>query len=288
MGSNLRGIVFILISGIFLSLNDAISKSLVAHYPAGQILFVSGTTVAILTWAILRFHIGTGVVINNWPWHVSRGLLFAIASYAFVVSLKFLPLAEVVCIAFAGPLIMTVLGKFYLKEQVGIYRMSAVLLGFVGVVIIIEPGSINFQWILLLPLVVALGDAARDVLTRKMAPTESTLSIVFSTSLVLALVMSLTLFGEWNVIELKHGFRFGLSAVMTVASYIFMVEAYRHSPTVVIAPFRYFQIIWGILAGLLIWGEVPKTTIYIGLIFTVGSGIFIAIREARVKSEASS
>jgi drug/metabolite transporter (DMT)-like permease len=281
MNTNLRGIVFILVSGIFLSSNDAVLKSLVAHYPPGQILFITGTTVALVTWLILKLHGGTGVVVNNRLAHLVRGLLFVIASFAFVVSLRHMPLAEVICIAFAGPLFMTVMAKLFLHEEVGLFRIAAVLVGFVGVIIIIQPGGASFRWILLLPLVVALGDAGRDVLTRKMAPTESSLSIVFTTSAVLATVSIFTWYTGWNDIQLQHAWRFAFATLLTVVSYFCMVEAYRHAPAVVIAPFRYIQIIWGILAGLLIWGEVPRASVYIGVFFTVGAGIYIAYRETR-------
>lgn len=280
MNTNLRGIAFILVSGIFLSANDAVLKSLVAHYPPGQVLFITGATVALATWLILTLRPGPGVVINSRGAHIARGLLFVVASFAFVISLKYLPLAEVVCISFAGPLFMTLMAKSFLNEQVGLHRIAAVLIGFLGVVIIIQPGGADFRWILLLPLVVAIGDAGRDVLTRKMAPTESSLCIVFTTSAVLALVSILTWFWGWQPLQYAHIGRFAFSMGLTIASYYCMVEAYRHAPAAVIAPFRYIQIIWGILAGLLIWGEVPRSSIYIGLVFTVGSGIYIAFREA--------
>ena len=286
MNTHLRGIGYILASGVFLSTNDAIFKSLVAHYPPGQILFTSGAMVALLIWIILKFRDGPGVVVNNWPGHISRGLLFVVASFAFVISLQHLTLAETVCIAFAGPLCMTIMARFWLHEQVGFYRLAAVIVGFVGVVIMIQPGTSDFRWIMLLPLVVAVGDAARDIITRKIAPTESSLSIVFTTSVILAAVSLLSLFYGWNSFQKIHFLQFTLGGAITVASYFCMVEAYRNAPTVVIAPFRYIQIIWGVLAGFIIWGEIPGQHIFIGLIFTIGAGLFIAFRESRVINKA--
>lgn len=281
MNAQLRGISYILVSGIFLAINDAVAKSLVPYYPPGQILFTIGIAVTVVIWMILRFHLKTGVQINHWPSHLLRGVLFAIASFAFVVSLKFLPLAEVICIAFAGPLFMTLMAKTILHEQVGIHRLGAVIVGFIGVVIIIQPGGTEFEWIVLLPLVVAIGDAGRDTLTRKMAPTESSLCIVMTTSATLAVISFFTVFLGWVKIEQQHLWRFALSTILTVGSYFFMVEAFRHAQTVVIAPFRYIQIVWGILLGIIFWEEIPKGTVYIGVALTIASGVYIAIREAR-------
>ena len=281
MNSQLKGICFILGSGLFLAINDAVAKSLVPHYPPGQILFTIGTAVATVIWVIMKFHLKTGAVIHHWPSHLLRGVLFAVASFAFVVSLKYLPLAEVICTAFAGPLFMTLMAKTILHEEVGIHRLGAVLAGFIGVVIIIQPGGTEFQWIVLLPLVVAIGDAGRDILTRKMTVTESSLSIVMTTSAILAVISLVTLFWGWKPVAVNHIWRFGLATSLTVGAYFFMVEGFRYAETVVIAPFRYIQIIWGILAGYLIWGEIPKTTVYLGVALTIASGVYIAIREAR-------
>ena len=269
-------------------MNDAIYKSLVPHYPVGQILFVNAVFVAAVIWLVLTFRDGEGVVINSWSGHIARGLLFVVASFSFVIALRYLTLAETVCIAFAGPLIMTLLARQFLGEQVGWIRLTAVFVGFIGVVIIIQPGTSQFRWILLLPLVVALGDAARDVITRKIASTESSLSIVFTTSFILALSALFTSPFGWQAIELAHAGRIVATVLLTIAAYYYMVEGYRYAPAVVIAPFRYIQIIWGILAGVLIWGEIPGVHIYIGSLLTVGAGVFIAWREMQFRGDAES
>ena len=272
----------ILVSGLFLSLNDMIFKSLVPHYPAGQILFTNGALVSLMIWFYLRFWTGQGVRVVNRRGHLARGLLFVLASFSFVISLKHLTLAQTICIAFAGPLMVTVMARQFLGEQVGFIRLLAVVVGFIGVIIIIQPGTSSFRWVLLLPLLVAFGDAARDVITRGIAAGESSLSIVFTTSLILALAASLTFPLGWNAINIEHLWRWGATTILTVAAYYFMVEAYRHAPAVVVAPFRYIQIVWGVLAGIIIWGEIPGFHIYIGAGLTVGAGIFIAYRETRL------
>ena len=283
MNTNLRGIGFILLSGIILALNDAVYKSLVPHYPVGQILFIIASGVALLIWLVLGLRRGAGVRVKSWAGHIARGLFFVVASFAFVISLKYLTLAETICIAFSGPLFMTLLARQFLNEQVGTVRLAAVLIGFIGVVIIIQPGTSHFRWVLLLPLLVGFGDAARDVITRKIAPGESSLSIVFTTSFILALAGLITYPLGWNAFQLPHLVRMLAGIFLTVAAYFYMVEAYRYSQAVVIAPFRYIQIIWGILAGYLIWGEVPGSQVYVGIFIIVGAGIFIAYREMWVK-----
>jgi drug/metabolite transporter (DMT)-like permease len=284
MTANLRGILFGIASGVFLTANDAISKWLVPNYPTGQILFITCLGVAFLIGIISLCKSEIRITVNSWRTHLSRGLLFAVSSFAFITGLKYLPLADAMCIAFASPLFVTLLGRFVLKEHVGVYRASAVIVGFIGVVVVMQPGSPSFTWVVLFTLTVALSDACRDVLTRKMTASESSLSMVFTTSLTIAGISLLTLPSGWEPFQINDLWLFILKTIMMLIAYFLIIEAYRNAPTVVIAPFRYIQIVWGVLIGIALWGDVPSGAMYIGLILTIGSGIFIAIRESRIKS----
>ncbi len=214
--------------------------------------------------------------------HMLRGVLFAVSAFAFITALEHLPLADTMCIAFASPLFVTILGRLVLKEQVGSYRATAVVVGFVGIIIMVQPGATSFQWIYLLPLVVALSDACRDVLTRRMTQSESSISMVFSTAIVIAIISSFTMLSGWQTINMGDLWLFLFKTALMLIAYFLMIEAYRYAPTVVIAPFRYIQIIWGIVVGLLIWQHIPSLNIIIGILITVGAGVFIAIREVRL------
>ncbi|MFT5112908.1 MAG: drug/metabolite transporter (DMT)-like permease [Parasphingorhabdus sp.] len=287
MTTHLRGILYCIGSGVFLAVNDAISKWLVPHYPTGQILFITCLGVAFLVWIITLCKSEIRITVNSWQTHLSRGLLFSVSSFAFITGLKFLPLAEAMCIAFASPLFVTLLGRFILKEHVGIYRLSAVIVGFIGIVIVMQPGSPSFTWIVLFPLTVAMSDACRDVLTRKMTASESSISMVFTTALTLAGISLLTLQSGWVPIQMNDLWLFMFKTIMMLIAYFLIIQAYRNAPTVVIAPFRYIQIAWGVLLGVALWGDIPDMAMYIGLALTIGSGIFIAIRESRLQPSSS-
>ena len=215
-GSNLRGIVCMMLAGFFLTSNDSITKWLVPHYPPGEILFVQGTLIALLVLVLMRFRGESPLPKVRWRSHLYRGGLYAIGSFAFVYALRYLPLAEVVAIAFAGPLFMTLFGKIFLDEQVGIHRLGAVIVGFIGVLVIIRPGSAAMHWAALLPLVVALSDAGRDLITRTLTRDESSLRIIFTTAVILALSGGVTSIGGWQEIEQSHLPWFGLSAICFV------------------------------------------------------------------------
>jgi drug/metabolite transporter (DMT)-like permease len=286
--NNLRGIAFLVSSGLFLTANDGITKWLVPHYPPGQILCIMASMIVALALIIMRFRGEAPLAATSWKPHLYRGGLYVIGSFAFVTALRYLPFAEVVAIAFAGPMFMTLFGRFFLGESVGWHRLGAVLVGFVGVLFVIRPGSEAMHWAVVLPLIVALVDAARDLVTRQMAGGESNLRIVFSTACMLAIAGFLTIVGGWEAVRIQDLIWFFLSAAMFVAGHFLMVEAYRHGQLVAVAPFRYIQIVWTILAGLVFWGEVPTPMVFLGIGIICASGVYIAWREATVGRQIKS
>lgn len=280
--NNLRGIACLLAAGLFLTTNDGITKWLIPNYPAGQILFIMASFIAIFAATLMCLRGESPLAARRWRPHFYRGGLYAIGSFAFVYALHYLPFAEVVAIAFAGPMFMTLFGRFFLGESVGWHRLGAVVVGFIGVLFVIRPGTDAMHWAVVLPLVVALADATRDLVTRQMAGGESNLRIVFSTGAILAFVSLFTSLGGWNEIRFFDFIWFTGSAAAFVVAHVLMVEAFRHGQLVAVAPFRYVQIVWTILAGMIFWGEVPVPAVFIGIAIICSSGVYIAWREATV------
>ena len=270
-----------ILAGLFLSTNDAITKWLVPNYPPGQIIFIQAILIATIVAIWMRFDGEALFEIRHWRPHLYRGVLYAIGSFAFVNALRFMPLAEVVAIAFAGPLFMTLFGRFFLKESVGMHRLLAVSVGFFGVLIVIRPGSSLVHWSVLLPLIVAVADALRDIVTRTMTTKESSKRIILTTAIILALAGAATSGDGWKPVQQTDLIWYGLCAASFVIAHFFLIEAFRHAPVVVVAPFKYIQLIWSILAGLFFWGEVPDTVVFIGISVIAGSGLYIAWREVQ-------
>jgi drug/metabolite transporter (DMT)-like permease len=281
--NNLLGIAYLVSAGLFLTTNDGISKWLVPYYPVGQLLFVQASLITLIVTIVMRWRGESPLAARSWRPHFYRGGLYVIGSFAFVFALRYLPFAEVVAIAFAGPMFMTLFGRFFLRESVGWHRLGAVVVGFIGVLFVIRPGTDAMHWAVVLPLIVALADAARDLVTRQMAGGESSLRIVFSTGSMLAIAGLLTLPWGWQALRPTDLLWFTISAVAFVVAHFLMVEAFRHGQLVAVAPFRYVQIIWTILAGLLFWGEVPTPAVFLGIGIICASGIYIAFREAALR-----
>lgn len=280
--NNLRGIAYLVSAGIFLTTNDGISKWLVPHYPVGQILFIQGALIVLISCIVMRIRGEAPLAAKSWRPHFYRGGLYVVGSFSFVIALRYLPFAEVVAIAFAGPMFMTLFGRFFLAESVGWHRLGAVLIGFIGVLFVIRPGSEAMHWAVVLPLIVALADAARDLVTRKMAGGESNMRIVFSTGCMLVFAGLVTAIWGWRALRFEDFALFVISSAAFVVAHFLMVEAFRYGQLAAVAPFRYIQIIWTILAGILFWGEVPGPVVMFGIGVICTSGIYIAWREATV------
>ena len=280
--NNLRGIAYLVSAGIFLTTNDGISKWLVPNYPVGQILFIQGALIVLITCIVMRIRGESPLAAKSWRPHFYRGGLYVVGSFSFVIALRYLPFAEVVAIAFAGPMFMTLFGRFFLGEFVGWHRLGAVIIGFVGVIFVIRPGSEAMHWAVVLPLIVALADAIRDLVTRKMVGGESNMRIVFSTGCMLVFAGLVTATWGWQALRIEDFGMFAISSSAFVIAHFLMVEAFRHGQLATVAPFRYIQIIWTILAGVLFWGEVPGPVVFVGIGIICTSGIYIAWREATV------
>ena len=169
-----------------LTANDAASKYLVQSYPVGQVICLRqmATLLVIIPYLTLTQRWGQLRVVN-WNGQFVRGLLFVIGSAFIVWSLRELPLATAITMLFASPIFMVLFSAPVLGERVGRHRWIAVVGGFAGVLIIMRPGGEAFQWALLMPVIGAMVNALRDVFTRKLSRTETSLAILFWSNIIL-------------------------------------------------------------------------------------------------------
>ena len=162
------------------------------------------------------------------------------------------------------------------------HRWLAIIVGFAGAVILLRPSSAGIHWAILLPLGAALGSAARDVVTRRISITETSLAILFYTSL-LELVGGLATapFGGWTMPNLDLLGLLAMAAILFLTAQFLTIEALRNAQAAVIAPFRYALLMWGTLWGLVIWGDLPDAWTLIGAGVIIGSGLYMYYRETR-------
>lgn len=238
--------------------------------------------------------------------HIFGGSCLVLANLCFFSSLATIELANASAIFFVAPLLITALSSLILKEKVGIRRWSALFVGMIGVLLIIKPGSINFEWAILLPLIAALAYSLKNIITRNMGLTETAVVMSFYLHLTfIAACLLIGLFfgdGKFNINEdpaLQFIFRpwvvptqemslvIFLAGISSALGGYFIAQAYRHSSASLVAPFEYSTLPLAVFWGYFIWSEFPDMFSAIGIILIMTSGIFVAVREFKLKAEPS-
>ena len=263
------------------SLNDGIAKWLTDVYPVGQVVALRGVLVLVL---IFGFAFATGrrsqLRVTHWQFQLTRAAIIVFSTYSFIWALKLMAIADATAIAFAGPIVTAALVVPLLGEQVGWRRWLAILVGFCGVLIMVKPTPQTFSAVALLPLFATVMGSFRDIVTRKMHRTESTLSMLaVGMSLVTLSGFASYPFTDWQPVALPHILLFGLSSLFVGAAQFLMIEAFRYSEAGFVTPFKYTSMIWAVLIGFFVWGDVPDLWILGGTVLVIGSGLYILHRE---------
>jgi drug/metabolite transporter (DMT)-like permease len=279
----LVGIGLTLLATLLFTIMDTIGKSLTATYPVPLVVWARYFfQFALLLLLIPRIGV-MGLVRTRRPFlHLGRGLLLAGATFFFITAISVVPLANAYTITFSAPLLVTVLSIPLLREQVGWRRWSAVLVGFVGVLIALGPFSGEVQWAMLLPLVTATCFAFYQVLTRigSYSAGETTWMMLFYTAMVGAVVASAVAPFYWQPIALGDlGWMVAVGAI-AVSGHLSLIKAISIAPASLVAPFVYSQMVWALAIGYLWFGDVPGIWMLIGCAVIISSGLYVFYREA--------
>ncbi|MCH7937013.1 MAG: DMT family transporter [Proteobacteria bacterium] len=277
-----RGITFTILGGALLTTNDAVLKWLTSDYPVGQLMFIRGLFVFLPVMLIAWRAGGFGLIRVNSFRNQSLRAGFAFTSgFFFITGISFLPLADALAITFAGPLFVTALAPKMLGEYVGWRRWSAVLVGFAGVVVMLRPGGEAMQWAALFPLGASLAGALRDLTTRKMAGQETSVSIMcFSTAVIVLAGLCTWPFG-WAPLVLEDLALMALSGMLVGGAHFLLIERFQWAEAALLAPFKYTNMIWAVLFGFVIWGDVPDVWMTTGAALVIAGGLYIFRRESR-------
>lgn len=272
-----RGIVAMMISALLLMLGDSIAKVLLETYPIGQVIAIRqlAALAVILAWAL---SVGGArvLVIVSWRGQLLRGLLFLAGTFVILSALHRLPLATVTAITFASPIFVAALSAPVLGEKVARRVWIAIIVGFVGVLVMIRPGAASFEWALLLPVIGAAVNGLRDLVSRRLSRTDHSLSIVFWSTLIVGAGGALmTPFGWLPVSAAALGW-FVLAGVINAGAQFAMIEGLRLGRAAVVTPFKYTGLVWAVLLGVLIWGEWPDQWLLLGALVVIGAGIYMS------------
>jgi len=281
-----RGILYSLLGGFLLTANDAVLKWLTGDYPVGQLLFFRGLFVLAAISIIVWRSGGLEVIRIKSFWGQFQRAGFAFTSgFLFITGVSYLPLADAIAITFAGPLFIAALAGPMLGEPVGWRRWAAVGAGFIGVMVIVRPSGEALQLAALFPLVASLAGALRDITTRRISAHETSMSILlFSTVSVILFGLCTSPFG-WAPLTLKDLGLMGLSGLFVGGAHYFLIERFRWAEASLLAPFKYATMIWAVLFGFIIFGDLPDAWTWYGAGFVVLCGLYIAHRETLMAKE---
>ena len=235
---------------------------------------------------------------------VCRGLMFFFGYSAFYFAQSKMPIATMTVLFLVSPFFITLTSIYFFKSQVGYRRWISILIGFVGVVLICQPETGQFNFYYLIPIIVALSYAFSIIIVKKTADRDTLYQQMILTYLIMGLLSGITglLFGDgrfdtaenseitfivrsWQFDEIESTFKLFAISVLGSVGLLVLMGAYRVADPAVISPYEYSLLIWMILLGYLVWGDVPSFNIAIGMVLIVGAGIYIFYRE-RIKSES--
>jgi len=289
-----KGIGLKLASALLFAAMSAIVRDLGKVAPVGQMVFFRSAfaIVPVVIIYALRRELGTAVRTSRPLGQLGRGLLSVCGMFSNFASLVRLPLADVTAISFASPLITVALAAVILKEHVRIYRWSAVVIGFVGVIVMLVPhfavghyaafGASAAAVGSTLAVTSALCNAGTVIQTRRLTQSETTSSIVFYFSLVCAIAGALTLPFDWyppSGSELAKLIGLGILGGL---AHILLTESYRYAAASAVAPFDYSSMLWALLLGYWLFGELPEALVYVGAAIVAGAGLFVIWRERQL------
>ena len=297
--NNPKGIVYILIAMMVFSVQDGIMKHIYNFVSLYEIYLIRTVISFVL---ILIFLIITKQPIVFRTQYlvltITRVILFFFGFSSFYVSLTVLPLGTATALFFVTPFLITIFAHFFLKEEIGIRRWSAIVVGFIGVYITLNPDFSNFNYLSLLPILCAFCYSLSMIIIKKTSDKDSVYTQTF-TFYIGAIILSIIfyfiigdgqyntsnhpasqfIFREWFVDFNNNILLMAATGVTATLAFLFLFKAYSIASPAVVSPFEYSILFWSPLVGWLYFDEIPSLNTVIGILIIVSSGIYIFMRE---------
>ena len=278
--ANRRGIVCMVgAMGCFVT-NDALVKFASQSMPSAQLIFIRGVllvlAVAHALGATARLREATR------GWVAGRALVDATATMLYLGSLFHLPIGNATAINLAAPLFMTMFAALFMAERVRGARWLAVGAGFLGVLLVIQPRAQGFNSWALVCLLGTLFHAARDLMTRRIHAGIPSILITLATAVAVTVVSGVaSLLQGWQPFGALEFGLLALASVFLTGGYYFIISSMRHGEMTLVAPFRYSGLLFALVLGYAVWGEVPNTLAWFGIALLIASGLYVLVSEKR-------
>ncbi len=282
--SNLRGIaLMVLATGVF-SANDALMKLATDGLPPFEVLFLRGVMASLIMFPYIVVTGNLGQlrhVVDKWV--LIRNSFELLAVLCFVVALAKMPIADIAALGQISPMLLLLGVALIYREKIGVPRMALIALGFIGALLVAQPGANGVSPYAILGLLCAVGTAARDIAGRKV-PASIPAPVVAYATLLLVLVGAGTatlVFEDWVMPSLRHLLLLAGSGLFLSLGHLFIFMSYRAGATAAVAPFYYMFAIWAVLSGYFVFGTLPNWLAFAGIALILLSGVAIVLLDER-------
>ena len=287
---NLRASVFMMLAMAAFTLNDACMKALSDELPLFQAVFLRGLATSGLMIVVAAAMGGLRFSLTRRDWvlvGVRAGAEIA-AAYFFISALFNMPIANATAILQALPLTVTLAGAVFLGEAVGWRRLSAILIGFCGVLLIIQPGGTGFNSYSIYAALAVLSVTVRDLAARRVSRRVPSVTVALIAAVAVTVAAGLaSISDDWVRPSVLGWAQLAGSSVSILGGYVFSVMTMRIGDIAAVTPFRYTSLLWALLFGYFIFGEWPDVITLFGAAVVVGTGIFTLMREHVLAQRAS-
>lgn len=279
--ANLHGIAALLAAQVLLVGSDTFIKLASSSIPATQIMAYRGPISIAVMLAIVWFNGSWGKLSGAAsPRVMFRGGLEAVIALMFITALAGLALGDITAILQATPLVLIVLSIFVLGQRAGAFEWIVVVLGFAGVLMIVQPGANSGAWLAGLAFLTAIMIAFRDIVTRTLDPSIPSPVVALATTVAVCLLgVAGGLFQDWKPMTPLLWLYVAGTAVLVAAANLLMVRAFRGVDIAVVSPFRYAVVVWAMLIGYWVWGDTPNLLASCGVVLIVVCGLALMRRE---------
>ncbi len=287
LSKNQLGFFYMFISVCAFSVMDVIVKWS-DDYPIGQVLFFRGFFGIIPILFLIPKDRFIDFYKTSRPFlHFKRCLAGLIALISIFIALRNLPLATVVSISFAAPIFTTIFSIFLLNEKVGFHRWLAVFVGFIGVIIISEPGFSSLNLFYIYPIIFCLGLSYVAIAIRKLSSTEPVWLIGFFFSFSIMTLSFFTFYQNWIIPSFIDLFLLSMVGILGGLANLWLTQSYKFSEVSLVSPLKYLALVFAIIFGYFIWDEIPNIKTLVGSLLVIASSFIIFKREMTLKKRVS-
>ena len=280
----MKAIIFNLLAWVMLPIMDGFAKYLSSDLPVLQITWARYFFTVAFTLPIMFFFFRKNLVWTDKPkLQLIRGLILLTANLLFFYSISIISLAKALTLAFIAPLVVTAFSPIFLGEKVGFRRWSAVIIGFIGSMVVIRPGFVEINLASLAALGTGVMYGFYLIITRKLSSSDNPLLTLLLTGVVGAIIISFVMPFVWIKPTLNQWSMMAAIGIFACVGHLFIILSLKYADASKLAPFSYFEIVTNIIIGYYFFSDFPDKWTFLGLFIIILSGIYISRRENIVK-----